>query len=101
MGASSFFPTTKIIQRAVAQQKTGEYPPMTPAIADRMTRVINAEILAIGSIPLAAALMARGVGYTEWLPWQAGAAPVVLALGGLGYKYIKEALEWEEKNGGE
>ena len=48
------------------------------------------------SIPLAATLMARGVWYAEWLPWQAGAAAVALALGGLGYKYVKEALEWTE-----
>ena len=29
-------------------------------------------------------------------PWQAGAAPAFLALFGLGYKYINEALTWEE-----
>ena len=29
-------------------------------------------------------------------PWQAGAAPVVLVLGGLGFKYVKEALDWTE-----
>ena len=29
-------------------------------------------------------------------PWQAGAAPAALALFGLGGKYIKEALDWEE-----
>jgi len=27
---------------------------------------------------------------------QAGAAPAVLALGGLGYKYVNEALAWQE-----
>lgn len=55
-----------------------------------MTTIINAELLAIGSIPLAAALMARGVGYADWFPWQVGAGFVVAALGGLGYKYVKE-----------
>jgi hypothetical protein len=40
--------------------------------------------------------MARGVGYTDWLPWYVGAAPSFLAVGGLGYKYIKEALDWIE-----
>ena len=39
--------------------------------------------------------MARGVGgYVAWLPWYVGAAPAVLAVGGLGYKYVKEALDW-------
>ena len=52
--------------------------------------------MALLSIPLTAALMSRGVGYTEWLPWQAGAAPFGLALTGLGYKYVKEALDWKE-----
>ena len=97
-GASSFFPTIKIIQRSVAQQRAGDVPiePMSPKLAARMTSIINAELLAIGAIPLAATLMARGVGYAEWLPWQAGAAPAGLALVGLGYKYVKEALEWSE-----
>ena len=34
--------------------------------------------------------------YAESPPWQAGAAPVVLVLGGLGFKYVKEALDWTE-----
>lgn len=60
-------------------------------------KVINGELLAIGSIPLAASLMSRGVGYADWLPWQAGAAPALLALFGLGFKYIKEAIEWKDE----
>jgi hypothetical protein len=53
------------------------------------------ELLALASIPLAATFMARGVGgYVAWLPWYVGAAPAVLAVGGLGYKYVKEALDW-------
>ena len=95
-GAASFFPTTKIIQRAVAKRNDPTVPPMSPKLVKRMTSIINAELLAIGSIPLSATLMARGVGYAEWLPWQAGAAPAVLALGGLGYKYVKEALDWTD-----
>ena len=39
-----------------------------------MTSVITAELLAFLSIPLAATLMSRGVGYADWLPWQARAA---------------------------
>ena len=76
----------------VAQQRAGETPiePMSPKLAARMTSIINAELLAIGSIPLAATLMARGVGYADWLPWEAGAAPAGLALVGLGYKCARK-----------
>jgi len=99
MGASSFFPTAKIIQRSVAKRNNGNVvpAPMTHKLAARITSILNAELLAIASIPLAATLMARGVGYADWLPWQAGAAPAALALGGLGYKYVKEALDWQEE----
>ena len=98
MGASSFFPTAQIIKRAVVKSKSesGEREPMSEALAKRMTSVVNAELLALSSIPLTASLMTRGVGYTNDFPWQAGAAPAFLALFGLGYKYINEALTWEE-----
>ena len=102
MGASSFFPTVKIIQRAVARKSPDAQPvePMSEALAKRMTSIINAELLALASIPLTASLMARGVGYQEGaalgLPWQLGAASVAACLGGLGFKYVKEALDWEE-----
>ena len=102
IGASSFFPTIKIIQRAVHAQnfKDGKRPdaplPMSEKLANRMTKIVNGELLAVLSVPLTASLMSRGVGYMEGLPWQAGAAPVGLALTGLGYKYVKEALDWKE-----
>jgi len=97
-GAASFFPTIKIIQRSVEQRNKGDEPitPMSEKLASRMTSIINAELLALLSIPLTATLMSRGVGYAEWLPWQAGAAFPALALGGLGFKYVKEALDWTE-----
>lgn len=97
-GACSFFVTATIVKRAIAQKDAGDAPiaPVSPKLAARLTSIINAELLAIGAIPLTATLMARGVGYIEWLPWQAGAAPAVLALFGLGFKYIKEALDWKE-----
>ena len=36
-----------------------------------MTSIVNAELLALASIPLTATTMSRGIGYAEWLPWQA------------------------------
>jgi len=97
MGAASFFPTTKIIQLSVSKRDPATpYAPMSPRLVKRMTTLINAELLALASIPLSASLMARGVLYSDSFPWQAGAAPVALALGGLGFKYIKEALDWKE-----
>lgn len=101
MGSSSLFPTIKIVQRAIqkknAEDGKGEKPaPITAKLAARITKVVNGELLALCSIPLAAALMTRGVGYMEGLPWQAGAAPVALATIGLGVKYTKEALSWTE-----
>lgn len=95
MGAASFFPTTKIIQRAVAK-RNGIFEPMSEKLANRMTSIINAELLAIFSIPLAATLMARGVFDVEVIPWQVEAAFVPVFLVGLGGKYIKEALTWQE-----
>lgn len=95
MGSSSLFPTIKIIQRAAAKAK-GEVEPMSEKLANRITKVVNGELLAIGSIPLAAALMARGVAYAPDMSWQAGAAPIALTSVALGVKYVKEALTWEE-----
>ena len=94
-GAVSFFPTTKIIQRSVAK-RNGNMVPMSEELAARMTSLINAELLMVASIPLTASLMARGVGYMPTFPWQVGAGATVAALGGLGFKYVKEALDWEE-----
>jgi len=100
MGSASYFPTIKIVQHAIAKKEATDrdesIPPPSPALVKRMTSIVNAELLAVASIPLAATLMARGVAYADWLPWQAGAAPVALALGGFGYKYAKEALDWQE-----
>lgn len=98
-GASSFFNTTKIIQRSVAKRAGGTVPPMSEALAARMNQLLNAEITALLLIPLTAALMARGVGYNNDFPWPVGAAPSVLALLGLGFKYIKEALDFDDAEG--
>ena len=61
-----------------------------------MTTIVNGEILALCSIPLAATLMSRGVGYAEWFPWQAGAGAVAASVFGLSFKYSREALSWQE-----
>lgn len=69
---------------------------MSEELANRMTSLINAELLMVGSIPLTATLMSRGVLYMPDFPWPLGAFASVATLGGLGFKYIKEALDWKE-----
>lgn len=101
LGTSSLFPTIKIIQRAVQAKNASEGKavppsPLSEKLSSRMTKIINGELLAICTIPVTAALMSRGVGYAEWFPWQAGAAPVALTILGLSFKYVREALVWEE-----
>jgi uncharacterized membrane protein len=97
MGSSSFFPTIKIIQRKVDKKKGAVVDPLSEKLAARMTSIMNAELLAVASIPLATALMARGVGYTESVPWFAEAVPAIVVSGGLSVKYVKEALDWKEQ----
>lgn len=94
-GAASFFPTTKIIQRSV-DQRVGKFTPMSNELAARLVQVLNAELLALFSIPLLATLMSRGVAYADKFPWQVEAAFVPILLVGLGTKYVKEALNWVE-----
>jgi len=96
LGASSFFNTTKIIQRSVAKQTGGDFQPMNEKLAARMKQICNAELTALAFIPLMATLMARGVGYSNSIPWQAEAALDALIFGGLSFKYIKEALDFED-----
>ena len=97
VGAASFFPTTTIIKRAVEKKNNGSIAPMSPELANRMTSVINAEILAFLSIPFAATLMSRGVLYNDDFQWQTSAAAAFLLSSGLGFKYVREALGWEEQ----
>ena len=103
MGSASFFPTTKIIQRAIAIKNAEDgkegasFPePMSEKLAERMIKIINGEILALASIPLTATLMSRGILYTDNFPWQVGAGAVGLSVFGLGAKYIKDALDFVE-----
>jgi len=100
-GACSFFVTGMLIKRAIARkdaEDNGKAPlaPISEKLAARMTSIVNAELLAIASIPLTATLMARGVLYADAFPWQAGAGAAVLALVGLGFRYVKEALDWKD-----
>jgi uncharacterized membrane protein len=95
LGAASFFNTTTIIKRAVAK-RNGELEPLGDALAKRMVQICNAEIVALGVIPLTATLMARGVGYTDSIPWIGEASFAAVVSAGLSYKYIKEALTFED-----
>mmetsp|Transcript_37828 Transcript_37828/g.48248 ORF Transcript_37828/g.48248 Transcript_37828/m.48248 type:complete len:299 (+) Transcript_37828:83-979(+) len=97
-GAASFFNTFKVIQRSVAkaQNKGKVVEPMSPKLAKRMIQICNAELIALATIPLTASLMARGVAYSESIPWQAGAALSAIVFGGLSFKYIKEAATWKD-----
>lgn len=94
-GASSFFNTTIIISRSI-DKRNGKLQPMNEKLAKRMISICNAELTALASIPLAATFMARGVSYSETVPWQAEAGAVALLFAGLSFKYIKEALTFED-----
>lgn len=96
-GAASLFPTVTFIKRSVAIQQGKELEPMSEKLAGRLQQVLNAELVMLASIPLAATLMSRGVAYTESIPFNV-IGPVLCAItaGGLGFKYVKEAITWEE-----
>jgi len=94
-GAASFFNTIIIIQRSVAK-RNGDLEPMGEKLANRMIQICNAELVAIATIPLTATFMARGVGYAQDFPWQVEAALAALVFGGLSFKYVKEALTFED-----
>ena len=68
-GASSFFNTTIIILR-VLSRRSGDWEPLGEKLVARMHQICNAELTALAFIPLTATLMARGVLYTEDIPWQ-------------------------------
>jgi putative membrane protein len=100
LGAASLFNTTKIIQRSITRF-SGEddkvVEPMSEELCNRMKSICNAELTGIVFIPMAATFMTRGIGYNESIPWQAEAAGVALIFLGLGFKYVKEALTFEER----
>ena len=96
VGSASYFPTIKIIQRGAAKRDGGDVPPLSPALIQRMTSIVNAELLGVLSIPFVATLMARGVFYVDGFPWFVGALPVVGCAGFFGYRYATEALDWKD-----
>ena len=96
LGALSFFPTIKITQRSLAMNDGKEVPPLSEKLARRLQSIMNAELLAILAIPLAATTMSRGLFYIEGFPWLAGAIPTVLVFAASTYKYVSEALKWQE-----
>jgi putative membrane protein len=99
LGAASLFPTITSIKRfALGMQDGDAWQPMSNKLADRMKSVINAELVMMGSIPLAATLMSRGVGYSEAIPYQIiGPVLTGVTAAGLGFKYTKEALTWSDE----
>merc|ERR1712070_15429 len=60
-GALSLYPTITYILWAIPLRK-GEAPSVSAGVAGRIGWVINIELLAFGSLPFMASLMARGVG---------------------------------------
>ena len=93
LGGLSFFPAIIFFRRDQARQKGQSFAPLSDPIVDRITTIINAELLALATIPLFASLMARGILYVDDFPWVIGVVVYVLSLGGAGYKYGKEAFE--------
>lgn len=95
LGSASLFPTITSIKRFIISDDA--WQPMTVKLSNRMKSVVNAELLMMGSIPLSATLMSRGVGYSESIPYNI-IGPVLTAVTalGLGFKYSKEALTWSE-----
>lgn len=92
LGGLSFFPALIFFQRDQARQRGETLAPLPDPVIDRLTTIINAEILAFATIPLMATLMARGVLYVDNFPWAIGIVLYALSLGGAGYKYGSEAL---------
>ena len=94
-GASSFFNTVTIIKRAI-DKRNGNLKPMGEKLSKRMIQICNAELVAVSVIPLTATFMARGVGYSDDIPWQAEAGLAAVIFAGLSFKYVKEAFTFED-----
>lgn len=99
LGGLSFFPAIVWFRRDLARKEGKTLPPLSDALVDRCSTIINAELLAFATIPLLASLMARGVLYWNEFPWPLGVALYVVSLGGAGFKYGKEAFDMMESEG--
>lgn len=93
LGGLSFFPAIIFFRRDQARQKGESFAPLSAPIVDRITTIINAELLALVTIPFFASLMARGVLYVDDFPWAIGVVLYAVSLGGAGFKYGTEAFE--------
>eukprot|EP00957_Ditylum_brightwellii_P136422 10404849-Ditylum_brightwellii.AAC.1 len=74
LGALSFFPAIVFFRRDMARKEGVTLPPLSDALVERCTTIINAEISGLIFIPLFASLMARGVFYVNDFPWAIGVA---------------------------
>eukprot|EP00640_Fibrocapsa_japonica_P006888 CAMPEP_0113941522 /NCGR_PEP_ID=MMETSP1339-20121228/7418_1 /TAXON_ID=94617 /ORGANISM="Fibrocapsa japonica" /LENGTH=163 /DNA_ID=CAMNT_0000945693 /DNA_START=1 /DNA_END=492 /DNA_ORIENTATION=- /assembly_acc=CAM_ASM_000762 len=99
LGGLSFFPAIIFFRRDMARKNGDTLPPLPDKVVDRVSTIINAELLAFVTIPLFASLMARGVGYSQDFPLPLGVALYAVSLGGAVFKYVKEALDAIENEG--
>lgn len=102
LGGLSLFPAIVFFRRDMARKQDPDnvyFAPLSAAMVDRLTTIINAELLAILTIPLLASLMARGVLYWGDFPLPLGVALYLVSLGGAGLKYGKEALDMMDAEG--
>ena len=91
--ASSLFNTTVLLKRNFVDK--GAFVPIGDKLASRMIQICNAELTALALIPLTATFMARGVLYNQDIPWQIEAAIPALVFCGLTFKYVKEAIQFD------
>jgi hypothetical protein len=70
--------------------------PISEKLGVRLSKITNASLSGVVTIPLLAALMARGVAYNNDFPPIAGIALVALATLGATALYAKEAITWTE-----
>eukprot|EP00977_Amphora_coffeiformis_P029449 scaffold40782_cov191-Amphora_coffeaeformis.AAC.2 len=99
LGGLSFFPAIVFFRRDQARKQGKNLAPLSDVLVERLTRIINAELLALVTIPLFASLMARGVLYIEDFPWALGVVLYAASLGGAGFKYGKEAFAMMDEEG--
>lgn len=96
-GGLSLFNTIITIKRNVAIQQGNELEPMSEKLASRTKSILNAELSALALIPLSATFMSRGVGYVNDFPTQiVGPVGFGVVTAAAVFKYVKEALDWEE-----